>query len=358
MQPRSLRRSAAGRGRRLPVLALGGALLVLGLAVVAVLAVRAQRAGAAVIATDAASHLHVLLVDPADPRHLLLGQHSGLVESHDGGTVWAWAAGPLGHGMLTVLAAAGPHALYAAGVRTDGETPLGLWRSPDGGKTWRKVHTPSAAVTTIAVAPGHPATLYVAAFHGGFFATTNGGATWRRLAGNLQDQGLSSLAVDPHDPAHVLAGTVGGLYDTDDGGRAWHAVPALRAQLVAAVAFAPWAGATAYAGSDNRLLRSDDSGRTWHAVGAAPRDVVALSAIDVGNAAGSATLAGTTTGLYAVTAAGTWMALGTGTLPAATVAVLARDPLHDDTIYAGYSFPSRLYRTADGGARWTKLAGP
>src|SRR5579871_2407308 len=74
-------------------LGVGAALICLAAMLAGGLAIYAHLDSAGAVDTSQESHLHVLLVDPADPHHILLGQHSGLVESHDGGATWSLAQG-------------------------------------------------------------------------------------------------------------------------------------------------------------------------------------------------------------------------------------------------------------------------
>lgn len=85
---------------------------------------------------------------------------------------------------------------------------------------------------------------------------------------------VSSVAIDPTDPAHILIGAAGGgVWETRDGGRNWHPRTDKHGTLaIGAVAFAPNAPQIAYAGTGEGdfyqrlgvgLLRSTDGGRTW-----------------------------------------------------------------------------------------------
>jgi photosystem II stability/assembly factor-like uncharacterized protein len=122
----------------------------------------------------------------------------------------------------------------------------GIYRSTDGGESWRRRGLEDSGTTgRIVTHPTDPDVVYVAAggslFNAGgergIYKTTNGGRTWRRiLAPETPFTGGTDLAMDPRDPDRLYAamwdhrrepdvrtyGGVGsGLFRTDDGGRTW-----------------------------------------------------------------------------------------------------------------------------------------
>jgi photosystem II stability/assembly factor-like uncharacterized protein len=122
----------------------------------------------------------------------------------------------------------------------------GIFRSDDGGRHWRSVGLSNSGTTgRIVVHPNDPRTVYVAAggslFNAGgergVYKTTDGGRTWRRVLANATPfSGGADLAMDPRNPNRLYAamwdhrrepdvrtyGGVGsGLWRTDDGGATW-----------------------------------------------------------------------------------------------------------------------------------------
>ncbi len=128
------------------------------------------------------------------------------------------------------------------------DTVRGLYRTDDGGRTFRKTLFlgDSAGVIDIALDPSTPSTLFVAMWqadrtpwgmssggtHDGIFKTTDGGATWTNL--NERATGLPrgilgkiGIAVSPAKPSRVWAlieHDSGGVYRSDDGGATWELV--------------------------------------------------------------------------------------------------------------------------------------
>lgn len=137
-----------------------------------------------------------LAVDPAHENTLLLGTGSGLFRSADGGRTWR-AAG-LGSVNVTSLAESGG-TLYLGGVRRrpgvkavivaggayisgPGRTVLAVSR--DGGATWKELRPrglPDVGVQALAVDPGGGG-LYAVVRTGGLFRSRDGGATFRAVS--------------------------------------------------------------------------------------------------------------------------------------------------------------------------------
>lgn len=86
----------------------------------------------------------------------------------------------------------------------------------------------------LAVDPRDPRRLYVGTFDDGVYVTDDGGEAWRSSSAGLEDRRVLALAVSPsHDrdgTSVVYAGTEpSNLYRSEDAGRTWQRLPALRA---------------------------------------------------------------------------------------------------------------------------------
>ncbi len=144
------------------------------------------------------------------------------IDPRDGKTVYVAAQGPL---------------WSAGGDR-------GLYKTTDGGKTWKAVLTISenTGVTDVALDPSNPDIVYAASwqrrrhFHtlinGGpesaIHKSTDGGATWTRLRGGLPfgDLGRIGLSISPADNNVVYAtveaaGQGSGIFRSNDKGATW-----------------------------------------------------------------------------------------------------------------------------------------
>ena len=146
----------------------------------------------------------------------------------------------------------------------------GVYKSTDGGETWTNVGLPERErITRIVVNPKNGNIVYVCAPGAlwsdspdrGLYKTTDGGKTWSLiLKGANLSTGCSSVAMDPANPEHLLAGTwdfrrkpyefrSGGngpdapsgsrFAESHDGGRTWTYLNADESQGPSAAAVGP-----------------------------------------------------------------------------------------------------------------------
>jgi len=174
----------------------------------------------------------------------------------------------------------------------------GVYKSSDAGKTW--THTgfaASQAISKIRIHPTNPQVVYVASFgrygapsdERGIFKSTDGGRTWRRTLFRDAKTGGVDIAIDRHNPNVIFAalweayrveyqmssgGPGSGLFKSTDGGEHWTEItrnPGLPRGVVGKIGVAI-SGADAnriYAIVENEnggLFSSDDGGATWKLV--------------------------------------------------------------------------------------------
>ena len=170
----------------------------------------------------------------------------GMWKSMDAGRTWTFIglpeAGQIGrievhpdnHNLVYVAALGHPF----------GKNPeRGIFRSEDGGETWNHVlalndSTGASDLTMDMVNPRilyagmwrgerKPWTLISGAEEGGVYKSTDGGETWRKLGGGLPEGiiGKVGVSVSPADPNKVWAileaEPDGGVYRSDDSGETW-----------------------------------------------------------------------------------------------------------------------------------------
>ncbi|HBL28776.1 MAG TPA: hypothetical protein DD490_18230, partial [Acidobacteria bacterium] len=181
--------------------------------------------------------------------------------------------GPFGAEMSALTVAPGNARVLYAGTR-DGK----VFRSVDAGAGWREVTGDFPAgrpVDDLEVDPRNPAKAYAVVcdpeYHdkpavGGLFRTVDAGRTWELLTG-LDTCQVNDVAIDPRNPARLVAGTVLGIYQSTDGGTSWRAqAGTVRWSNVTEVRFHPGKPGTLYAVDDEAgFLRSTNDGATWSA---------------------------------------------------------------------------------------------
>lgn len=121
----------------------------------------------------------------------------------------------------------------------------GVWKTTNGGQTWRNVtdgKSDISSVGAIAVAPSDPNVIYVGTgesqlredltYGTGMYRSTDGGATWTSL-GLKDTQQIGDVVIDPRDPDRVFVAAIGhafgpnptrGVFRTTDGGKTWQKV--------------------------------------------------------------------------------------------------------------------------------------
>ena len=212
-------------------------------------------------------------------REAYNGKGLGILKSVDGGETWAQSNNGLRNlfvGFLEMhpsdsnilFAAAGNYALALPPERIVG----GIFKTTDGGKSWREVLT-GYPFTIVVVSPSNPQVVY-AANELSFYRSHDGGECWEELAsperGGWGPPGLSagipiSAVVAPDCPDTIFVNSYnGGICKSEDGGKTWmDASSGYTGCELHDVAFDD-SSTTIYTIGRNGPFRSDDSGKSWH----------------------------------------------------------------------------------------------
>ncbi len=231
------------------------------------------------------------------------GVNGGVWKTTDGGATWQsiWDAQPSGSIGTIAVAESDPNVIYVGSgeglQRPDLSTGDGVYKSTDAGKTW--VHLPDLRdgqqIGQIAIDPkdankvfvavtGHP---YGPNKERGLYRSLDGGKTWKNVLYVDELTGASDVEIDPSNPKIVYAGMWqrqegpwengafigdhGGMFRSTDGGETFTKVTGGGLPddvLQVNVAIAPSDSKRIYAevarvrGGVN-LMRSDDGGATW-----------------------------------------------------------------------------------------------
>ena len=233
----------------------GAAASILGLGMVAVLALSACSQGTPPVTQSRASgelpseHVHGISRDPGSGK-VNLATHTGLfVRQPDA----SWQrVGP--NVDLMGFAVSGPGTFYASGhpaAGVDLPVPVGLIKSTDAGRTWTSLSRGGESDFHALTASSKG----VMGFDGAL-RTTADGKTWSQGGLSVEP---GSLAAAP-DGSQVLATTEQGLLSSTDEGRTWAPLAGAPPLFLTA-----WADSKTVVGvtTDGGLAVSEDAGRSW-----------------------------------------------------------------------------------------------
>ena len=231
----------------------------------------------------------------------------GVYKTTDGGQTWINISdGYFKTGSVGALAVApSDHNVVFAGM---GETCIrgnmsagdGVYRSTDGGKSWTHMGLGDTQfIGEIVIHPENEDIIWVAALghafgtegneERGVFKSTDGGETWRKVLYHNRHAGAVDIEIDPTNPRILYAslweayrlpwkmssgGSGSGLYKSTDGGESWTNIskrPGLPKGILGkvGVAVSPANPDRVWAIIENEnggVFRSDDSGKTWRRI--------------------------------------------------------------------------------------------
>jgi photosystem II stability/assembly factor-like uncharacterized protein len=217
----------------------------------------------------------------------------GVYRSDDEGRTWRFA-GLEGVGQIRTIETDPRNAdvafVAAVGNAFAPSPERGIYRTRDGGKTWQRVLfvSDSTGASDVAINPANPDeiwagmwraerkpwTIISGAREGGVYRSRDGGDTWRKVTAGLPTglTGKVAIAIARSDPRRLYAmieapGDEGGLYRSDDGGERWRLVnnesgPRARPFYYTWVFVDPTDADVVYTAA-LRFFKSTDGGRTF-----------------------------------------------------------------------------------------------
>ena len=187
------------------------------------------------------------------PNEFYIGVNNGGVwKTTDFGRTWqpVFDSMPTGSIGDVAVAPSNPSIVYAAsgeGIqRPDLSVGNGVYKSTDAGRTWTNTGlTDAQQIGGLAIDPGNENTVFVAALghpygankERGVYRTTDGGKTWKQVLYTDENTGAIQVTIDPQNPEIVYAdmyasrlapwengmwqGPGSGLYKSINGGNTW-----------------------------------------------------------------------------------------------------------------------------------------
>ena len=239
---------------------------------------------------------------PSQPKTFYMGVASGgLFKTTDSGATWTSITDgkvPLGSTGSVAVADSDPNIIYLGtgsdGVRSNVSTGRGMYKSADGGQTWKFIGLHNAGqIGAVRIHPTNPNIVWVAANgdvfksndERGVFKTTDGGQTWRKVLFISDGVGAMDVELQPNNPNVVYAwmshlerkpwtiisgGREGGFYKSTDGGEHFRKIAnGLPNELIGKGNLAVTNAnpnriyALVEAKPGGGFYRSDDAGQTW-----------------------------------------------------------------------------------------------
>lgn len=332
--------------------------------------------------------VYALAVDPVDPARIYAGTRGeGFFSSSDGGRSWSESTDPVILDKIIYTLAvdpAQPNTIYAGGreANIDGTNTNnwggGAFKSTDGGKTWMAINRglPEGWLYALAIDPDQPDVIYAGTHSMGVFKSTDGGSTWTAknqgflttFTASPDNLKIRSLAIDPVNPANLVAAVWGGgsIFTSDDGAETWHyAGDGAATDRVRTVAIDPLKPTLMYAGLRNGGALFEDSSdptaawhRLAHQAGGGWDDFSVITSVAISPVDDTTIFMGVEKlGVVRSTDSGkTWQIVDQG-IQSTTVTGLAADPNHPSTLYASTA-EAGWFASQDGGKTWTSPTWP
>ncbi|HLH04717.1 MAG TPA: hypothetical protein VKX25_18265 [Bryobacteraceae bacterium] len=270
-----------------------------------------------------------------------------------------WAiAGPFG-GTARSLAVDPHH----AGVLLAGGMDSLLFRSRDAGDNWELLDFPKrnlSEISSLLIDPNDPSHYLagmMAAGGGGLFESHDDGRTWTPVK-KISEFGVRALAYAPSDPTEFVAGTLQGVWLSENSGKDWKRISDpdnLEMQGISALAVDSKDPKIIYAGTSHLPWKTTDGGKTWESIHTGMIDDSDVFSIFVDPANPSDILASACSGIYASgTRGGEWKKLLGIPNTSRRTHVIREDPSSENVIYAGTT--TGLYKSLNHGATWKTLS--
>ena len=257
--------------------------------------VRSASVGAVAVSESNPDLVYIGMGETAIRGNIMPGD--GVYRSTDAGTHWTHVGFSESHGISKIrIHPTNPDIVYVAsfGKYSVPSAERGVYKSTDGGKNWRRVlfRDERSGAIDIAIDRTDPNVLYAALWEAyrkeyqmssggvgsGLFKSSDGGETWKEITRNpglplglIGRIGVALTAANPNRVYALVENEKGGLYKSDDAGATWTLMNDNRSIRQRAFyythLFADHQNADVVYAQNTSLFRSADQGKTLTSVG-------------------------------------------------------------------------------------------
>jgi photosystem II stability/assembly factor-like uncharacterized protein len=233
----------------------------------------------------------------------------------------------------------------------------GVYRSFNAGRTWTKI-SDQINVESLAIDPRSRDRIFVGTWRQGW-RTDDGGKSWKHIAeGMVLDTDMFAITIDPKKPDNVWVATCGWVYNSQNGGDKWTRYrDGFNNRRIHDVDIDPCDENTVYAGSVAGLYRSDDKGKSWYVM--SDEGLVINSIVLHPQRPQRIILGVEGDGVYVSNDRGQTYKRTSDGLHNLRITTIAPDPFQKNRVFAAVVFggaASGIYRSDDAGKTWAKAS--
>jgi ABC-type transport system substrate-binding protein len=214
--------------------------------------------------------ISAVAINPKNSNVIYVGtDYYGVYKSEDGGSTWKAISSSVTE-MTNVLSLAidpkNTNTLYT-GLFNFGRPRI--YKSEDGGSTWKMLEkAPQFPVYTLAIDPNNTNVIFTYSRSDGVYRSDDGGLNWKKLDLSVENLWWCHIAIDPKNSNIVYAVQYGPIYKSEDKGDHWTKIWQVEKNgnlgAIMCVAIDPNDTNVLYAGTDGYgIFKSIDKGKSW-----------------------------------------------------------------------------------------------
>lgn len=231
--------------------------------------------------------------------------------------------------------------------------------SSDGGRSWHllvNLNEPELVLDQLFVDSSDSQKIYASGHRhkmaGGFFRSTDGGATWKESK-DLRNESIHAMTQSPLDPKVILVGTINGVWISRDSGGDFEKISSGTMPVnIDSLAMDPRNTSTMYAGTWWRAYKTVDSGKNWRLIKNGMIDDSDVFAITLNSRNPEHVIASACSGIYeSINGGEKWSKIQGIPSQSRRTRDIVQHPTIPGTIYAGTT--EGFWMTTNGGKTWS-----